>query len=173
MTRGAWVEACLTVAMGVEPRRGATYWVEYGPATMKHHMYLCPTLTACTRPLDQTRLLSVTLWSGGLSCPAGDGSHVADSVVVVEGASGRLQHKHHITAGRHVADIYIHSSWWPDGDVTEYWASMRSSNWSLTGTSDVKQIKNTVNRLDFIFVHQNDTNRVKKDSTSNIWFNAP
>lgn len=31
MMRGAWVEACLTVAMGVDPRRGtepAINWVE-------------------------------------------------------------------------------------------------------------------------------------------------
>ena len=36
----------------------------------------------------------VTLYSGWLSCPARDGSHVADSVVVVEGASWRLKDKY-------------------------------------------------------------------------------
>lgn len=38
MMRGAWVDACLTVAMGVEARRGTElpYWFEYGPKKDKH-----------------------------------------------------------------------------------------------------------------------------------------
>lgn len=45
--RGAWVEACLTVAMGGGPRRGTevpTNWVEYGPKNrgdniLTHHVH--------------------------------------------------------------------------------------------------------------------------------------